>query len=699
MRLRVHRPGARDGCRGRRRWSSVGAGLIAAIGAVALSGVIEPAGGSPARAASTVAAGAAATAPTTVLRLDGARSGPAFQGIGAISGGGGNSRYLIDYPVRERSAILDYLFTPHYGASLQLLKLEIGGNGNSSDGSEPSVEQVRGQIDCNVGYEFWLAEQAARRNPHIALYGLQWSAPSWVRGTGNSLWTAADIRYLLDWLGCAHRLGLHISYLGGWNEHYTPGSSAIEAWYLALRRALDTNGYQQVKIVAADNYGTTTAWSIADDMATNPAFGRAVAVIGVHDVCGLESHGFHCTGSTRAEAWAANGHKLLWQSELGRTPRSGTSPLEEGPSGLARSLNNAYLDAGITGTLLWPLVEAMPTDLPFSGRGLVAADQPWSGNYAVSALTWVVAQTTQFVAPGWRILRGADGELAGTGTYVTYMAPDRSAWSTVVETSAAGSSQRMTFELRGGLPTRVHVWLTELTGPRTLVEVATVQARHGTFSYRVAPHGLYTFTTTTGESKADGHSPPVPARKPEPTHYVARPDGAGMAALLAPIEGSFQYVAGTLTQTTVGRPVAWSSCDIGYPYAVLGEASWRRFTVSASVQLPASPSGARRPGAFLIAGFSGRGTPCDFSGYLFSVDSSGRWKLTRGADLTGVLTSGRVSPASRYTLALTASGRRLTGSIGGRKVVTFTTSAPVGGLAGIGSLTFQPVRYSSFTVR
>ena len=92
--------------------------------------------------------------------INGARPGPAFQGIGAISGGGGNSRLLIDYPPRERAQILDYLFSPHYGASLQLLKLEIGGGGFSSDGSEPSVEPVSGRLDCGAGYEFWLARQA-----------------------------------------------------------------------------------------------------------------------------------------------------------------------------------------------------------------------------------------------------------------------------------------------------------------------------------------------------------------------------------------------------------------------------------------------------------------------------------------------------------------------------------------------------------
>ena len=73
-----------------------------------------------------------ATAPawagpaSTPLVIDGNQPGRTFEGVGMISGGGGNSRLLIDYAEPYRSDILDYLFKPDYGASLQILKVEIG---------------------------------------------------------------------------------------------------------------------------------------------------------------------------------------------------------------------------------------------------------------------------------------------------------------------------------------------------------------------------------------------------------------------------------------------------------------------------------------------------------------------------------------------------------------------------------------------
>src|ERR1700734_2609460 len=199
----------------------------------------------------TVAIGPTTNLPfrATVV-VDGARPGPVFQGIGAISGGGGNSRLLIDYPPGERAEILDYLFSPHYGASLQMLKLEIGGGGFSSDGSEPSVEPVQGQLDCGAGYEFWLARQAVERNPAIKLYGLQWTAPAWVRGPLGGLWNTTDVGYVVDWLRCARQQGLTISYVGGWNEHYQ-GTAAEQAWFVNLRAALDAAGFSGTEIVAA----------------------------------------------------------------------------------------------------------------------------------------------------------------------------------------------------------------------------------------------------------------------------------------------------------------------------------------------------------------------------------------------------------------------------------------------------------------
>jgi hypothetical protein len=694
-----------------RTWSAAAAAVIAitVITAYSTPGIFAPPAASPSGTLTVVTGGSGRY--QAAIDIDGARPGPVFQGIGAISGGGGNSRLLIDYPPAERTQILDYLFSPHYGAALQMLKLEIGGGGFSTDGSEPSVEPVKGQLDCAAGYEFWLARQALARNPAIKLYGLQWTAPSWVRGAGGGLWDSADVGYVVSWLRCARQNGLTINYVGGWNEHYQ-GTAAQRAWFVNLRAALNAAGFTGTQIVAADGtplaaerrgrigYAPLDAWqTVASDMATDPSFGRAVAILGVHDTCGMPTTGYRCMIGAQARALAARMDKPLWESELGETPATGDNPALPGPGGLARAINDAYNQAGVTGILVWPLIDAIPPDLPHENRGLVMANLPWDGSYSVTPLTWVIAQTTQFTAAGWRHTAGADGDLPAGGSYDTYVAPGRSAWSMVVQTSVAVAPQQITIHVTGGLPARVvHVWTTNLRGPGQFVQRADIIPHRGAFTALLEPGYVYTFTTTTGQSRAGGHAPQVPAPGPLPAQYTATPDSAGMANMLAPVEGSFGYVHGVLTQTTVGEPVEWGSVGRSpAPYAIVGQNSWRDYTVSARVVLPASGT----TGATLIARFQGfhRTTVSRFMGYQLKVGNDGSWQLIANGPVPETLASGNVTAASAYTLSLTTRGSNISARINGVPVAAVTNGRYGYGPAGLGSLGYYRVRYPRFTVR
>ncbi len=197
-----------------------------------------------------VAGPVAPASAATAITVNGTSAGRTFDGIGAISGGGGNSRLLTDYPAAEQTQILDYLFKPGYGADLQILKVEIGGDTNSTDGSESSIEHASGSINCSAGYNWWLMEQAKALNPAIKLYGLAWGAPGWIGG-GN-FWSTDMINYLVSWLNCAKSHGLTINYLGGWNER---GYNI--AWYEQLRSTLNADGYSPCRSSARTATGAS----------------------------------------------------------------------------------------------------------------------------------------------------------------------------------------------------------------------------------------------------------------------------------------------------------------------------------------------------------------------------------------------------------------------------------------------------------
>jgi galactosylceramidase len=119
------------------------------------------------------------------VTLDPASGGRIFEGFGALSAGA-SSKLLIDYPEPQRSEVLDLLFKPKYGASLQHLKVEIGGDVNSTCGTEPAFAHTREEfLQANPshfkrGYEGWLMVETKKRNPRILLDALQWGAPYWI---------------------------------------------------------------------------------------------------------------------------------------------------------------------------------------------------------------------------------------------------------------------------------------------------------------------------------------------------------------------------------------------------------------------------------------------------------------------------------------------------------------------------------------
>jgi hypothetical protein len=98
-------------------------------------------------------------ADDAVTRVDLTRLSFTFDGMGALSGGGGTSRLLFDYPDPQRSQVLDALFKPKQGAAVQFLKVEIGGDGQSTEASEASHMHTRDDGDLgdsaayNRGYE------------------------------------------------------------------------------------------------------------------------------------------------------------------------------------------------------------------------------------------------------------------------------------------------------------------------------------------------------------------------------------------------------------------------------------------------------------------------------------------------------------------------------------------------------------------
>jgi hypothetical protein len=592
--------------------------------------------------------------------LDGAREGRTFEGLGAVSAGA-SSRLLIDYPEPQRSQILDFLFKPNYGAALQHLKVEIGGDVNSTDGCEPSHMHTRTETNYTRGYEWWLMKEAKARNPNLMLDCLAWGAPGWI-GNGN-YWSQDMANYVVNFIQGAKQVhNLDIDFTGVRNEAFNNTN-----WILTLRRTLDAAGLGRVKIVAGDEWGGT--WKIVNDVLANPGVSNAVYAIGAH----YPSH----NGYT-SPAVAQTFSQPLWSSEEGIGGATWNKALS-----LAKLYNRNYIVGKMTKSEIWSPITSYYDILPAAGSGLMRANSPWSGNYTVSPAIWATAHTTQFAFPGWKYLdAGGNGLLPGGGSYVTLKSPNGSDYTVVIETADATEAQSMTFRLTNGLALGpVHIWRTTSSQPFT--EVATLSPSNGAVDVSLEAGSIYTLSTLTGPARG---AAAAPAAKSFPLPYSEDFESYSVGATpryLAEQSGIFEVAprgdgqGQCLRQVTTQTGLEWAAQIT--PYTILGEPNWRDYEVSTEVLLETNGAAFLYGRIASVPGFSDA-TP---RGYWLKANSTGTWELH---NYSNTLASGTVSfPTNAWhRLKLSFAGSNIKALINGAIVADVQDGLHARGLAGIG---------------
>ncbi len=632
----------------------------------------------------SVGAGATYGQQTNVV-LDGNAKGRVFDGLGAASAGA-SSRLLIDYPEPQRSQILDYLFKPGYGAALQHLKVEIGADVNSTDGSEPSHMRSASDHNSRRGYEWWLMEEAHKRNPNIILEILPWGAPGWVGAKSNgkaTLYTPAMAGYVADFIKTAKRdYGLDIAYAGLWNENVYDLSYLKE-----LDRRLKAE-HLATRIICCDEYSGegTGPWAIADEMLKDPEVNAAVAVIGVHYP---EVGGKVIT----ADAARKTG-KPLWSSE--DQPNGGGGPFVSrewavGGRILAHRYNQNYLEGSMTATEIWSPITSYYDNLAAPDSGLMYANTPWSGNYNVQGTIWATAHTTQFAQPGWQYLDSASGYLPEKGSYVSLRSADKKNWSVILETIDAKRPQTVSFDLVGGLHAElVHIWETNNT--HTFEHVADVILVKGAFTYIFDPDSLYSLTTTTGQGKGSAQ-PPAAASFPLPySDNFEKTELEHAPKYLADQDGAFEVRAcdgragRCLEQVITMIPVSWG--PLPDPFTMAGDAEWKDYSVAADLRfLSAAP-----------AAIMGRIDSADVfkdyqalwpSGYVLRLKPSGAWELLSAEFKKPAVTlaSGSVAidPGKWHRIELRFRGDQIIAVLDGVVLSTVRNSVHTHGMFALGT--------------
>jgi hypothetical protein len=605
-------------------------------------------------------------AQTPVITVDGTGTGLTFEGIGAVSAGA-SSRLLIDYPEPYRSQILDYLFKPNYGASIQHLKVELGGDGDSTDGAEPSHMHSVTDLNFDRGYEWWLMQQAKLRNPNITFGALEWGVPGWI---GNGQFYSQDnIYYIINFIqGAQANYGITISDIGIWNEQ-----PANVNWIISLKQALLAAGLNTL-VVAADQGNL----DIIAQMLNSPALVNAVDVVGIHY-------------PTDPSPIFIPGGKRLWASEAGPWRGDWT-----GAQSLAQDYNQLYAGGRITRTEIWSLISSYYDFLPIPGSGLMYANTPWSGSYNVEPAIWATAHTTQFAQPGWQYIDGACGILS-TASFVTLK--NGSDYSIVIETAAASASQSLTFNITGGLSTAsVHVWMSD--ADNQFIQEGDIAPLNGSFTITLSPGSIYSLTTTTGQSKGSA-TPPSSSAFPFPYFDDFESSSLNQTAkYFSAINGSFEIAAcgggrgGQCLRQAVGNlPILWPELGPAQPAAFVGSTSWTDYQVTSDVFLEA-PGEAKLIGRLTQENENSG----DVNGYQFYASSAGSWELCLND--SNVLASGTVpfSTQTWHTMSLILVGTHIQGVIDGVTVANVNNNAYTNGMAGLGVEDWTVAQFDNFRI-
>ena len=626
----------------------------------------------------------------TEIKIDGTGKGRIFEGIGAVSAGA-SSRLLVDYPEPQRRQILDYLFKPHYGASLQHLKVEVGGDTNSTDGSEPSHMRSRSDESYERGYEWWLMEEAKARNPQIILDALPWGAPGWI---GNGKYYSQDMAdYIARFIeGAKRHHNLDINYVGIWNE------TNYDVGYIKMLKQTLLAHHLSTRIVAADLY--ENQWKITDDFRADPELQDAVYAIAVHYA--------RVKGNVYVTGHALSSGKALWSSE--DQPFDGSKGMlqrdwKPGARIWAKFLNTNYIDGRMTKTEIWSPVTSYYDNLPAPNSGLMYANTPWSGYYDVQSAIWVTAHTTQFTQPGWQYLDDACGYLAGNGSYVTLKSSSGGDYSMVVETIDATKSQELSFQVSGGLSTgTLYVW--ETNAGKNFEKLSDIIPQNGSFAITLDPDSVYSLTTTTGQGKGTATSPEP---GPFPFPYADDFDHTAIGKppkYFADQNGAFEGVAcggrggNCLRQVIDHRPIAWMGLAPD-PITFLGSTDWSDYEVSADVMIEG-------PGNAVVAGridsaswFKDKSARWP-GGYILSLHYDGTWALLSSefTQPTTKLASGKIPTAvgSWHHLALAFRGTSIRATIDGTAVANVTDSRHKQGMAGVGT-GWNAAQFDNFAVK
>ena len=624
---------------------------------------------------------------TAEVTIDLNDKGRTFQGLGGVSAGA-SSELLFDYPQKQRDEILDFLFKPFFGASLQQLKVEIGGD-MCVVGSEPSHARTLKELNKPIekyyrrGYEYWLMSEAKKRNPEMIFSALEWGIPGYLQGH----WTKENAQYIIRFIkGAKEYWDVDMQYISpGRNE-----STISTEWLTDIfKPALIDVGLENIKILAPDNLGYY--WEIFDKMINNPELTNVIDAVGYHYICcHLPRMDFEDYAAT---VLAKDSGIDLWASE----DWSMHDPGWDNAHILVGIFNKMYIRDRITAMQIWCPVDGYYDNVgEWKSTGLMKADQPWTGYYEVSPAIWAAAHIGQFISSGWQFLDKACKYFddPSGGNYTSLKSQDGKDYSMIF--FIGERTEKIIINVPETLPNKkLYLWKSNEKEQFTMVgEYIPV---NGKIDIKLYKNSVYSLTTTTGQNKG---SVIVKESAPFPMPYCDNFDNTplnGNPAYFADIDGSFETKQSDngnkyLEQQVTDNMIDWTFYDSFKPQAALteiGDPEWKDYSVSVDAKT------GNQGYVQLIARMTA--LPVYTSGIVLRLHANGYWELFMNSQY--ILASGYtlINDNDWHKLEISCCGKKIIAKIDNVTVADLENKYVEKGMVGLGS-TYNKAKFDNLKI-
>ncbi|MCZ8519415.1 MULTISPECIES: S-layer protein [Paenibacillus] len=499
-----------------------------------------------------------AEALTKTITIDGKKVDTynRFKGFGTVTANN-TSRLLLDYKEENPKAyweIMNKLFNTKTGAGLTHVKVELGGDVNSSSGTEPATMRYADEpanVLRGAGFEF--AADAKSINPDLTTEILRWGEPRWTwNGAAGNEYENRYQWYKQTIDAVYKEYGFRIDYVGiSQNERAANNNGKIEVeWlkYFTSQIKKEPNydsDYKEIKLVAADGYRDTAA--ISRTLLENPDLIDEIDVISSHygltgsnELTQLQNK-LISEGKKPKEVWVSEGIAPMINARY----REKMEPQYKGLGGKAGIVDvtsriiSAYSWSGAGSNPLravsfdlQPAVAAFYEGSSYNPKHLISAYDPWSGFYEADGGLQGVRHVMNFVGyddhttpenERWMIVSDAtysdgaffDGGVdvdTSTHNYMTFKDPQTDDYTTVFANNTK-ETRKYTIHaanLSGKENAPVYVWETrgaEAGQPydaNWLKQISRITPKAGVYEIEVKPYSIVTLSTLDKKSEVKG---------------------------------------------------------------------------------------------------------------------------------------------------------------------------------------------------